>query len=255
MIWNAVGRKVSQWLSTADAPAGAPTMIVPPGAAIEHDARGRLCLRTPGNLVLQGSGSYGELESVNGSIRIEAGIRVEAAVVRCAEVCSVGGHLQAWKIVAKELQVEAGAEAAFVLRDTKVLSVDPKGRVLGNFVSEGELVGLFSRFAHEIRGLPATAKAAPLTAVLPSLDSGSARGVLSELVPLLEAARHGEDGSRGRILDELIRLTSANDRDTLRATWRVLFERLEPLGDPLERVKRRLEDVFEAAGSSLGGSE
>ncbi len=229
-------------------------MIVPPGAAIELDARGRLCLRTPGNLVLQGSGNYGELESVNGSIRVEAGIRVEAAVVRCAEVVSVGGHLQAWKIVAKELQVEAGAEAAFVLRDTKTLSVDPKGRVIGNFVSEGELVGLFTRFAHEIRGLPATAKAAPLAAVLPGADS-SQRPSLRELVPLLEAARHGEDGSRGRILDELIRLTSAEDRDTLRATWRVLLERLEPLGDALETVKRRLEDVFESRGSRLDGSE
>jgi hypothetical protein len=231
-------------------------MIVPPGAAIEHDARGRLCLRTPGNLVLQGSGTYGELESVNGSIRIEAGIRVEAAVVRCAEVCSVGGHLQAWKIVAKELQVEAGAEAAFVLRDTKALSVDPKGRVIGNFVSEGELVGLFSRFAHEIRGLPANAKAASLAAVLPTPDSGERpHRPLRELVPLLEAARHGEDGARGRILDELIRLTSAEDRDTLRATWRVLFERLEPLGDSLETVKLRLEDVFESRESRLGGSE
>jgi hypothetical protein len=34
-----------------------------------------------------------------------------------------------------------------------------------------------------------------------------------------------------------------------------LFERLEPLGDSLETVKLRLEDVFESRESRLGGSE
>ena len=49
----------------------APTMIIPRGTEIKIDGHGQLSIRSPGNLVLQNSGSYGSLESVAGSIRIE----------------------------------------------------------------------------------------------------------------------------------------------------------------------------------------
>jgi hypothetical protein len=60
------------------------TMIIPRGTEIEVDAHGQLSIRTPGNLVLQNSGSFATLESVHGSIRIEHGVEIEAATVRCA---------------------------------------------------------------------------------------------------------------------------------------------------------------------------
>ena len=55
-----------------------PTMIIPNGTEIQIDVHGQLSVRTPGNLVIQNSGHYGEIESVEGSIRIDANAEVEA---------------------------------------------------------------------------------------------------------------------------------------------------------------------------------
>ncbi len=60
--------------------AAAPTMIIPAGTEIEVDAHGQLSIRAPGNLVIQNSGSYGKLESIGGSIRIDQGVEVEAVL-------------------------------------------------------------------------------------------------------------------------------------------------------------------------------
>ena len=60
-------------MAREDAPSNAPTMIIPSGTQIQVDGGGQLSIRTPGNLVIQNSGSYGSLESVSGSIRIEPG--------------------------------------------------------------------------------------------------------------------------------------------------------------------------------------
>ena len=62
-----------------------PTMVIPEGTEIRLDESGQLSIRTTGNLVIQNSGSYGELESANGSIRIEEKVSVEALSVRAAE--------------------------------------------------------------------------------------------------------------------------------------------------------------------------
>lgn len=257
-MWRGVGRRLGRWLEPGPEPAaGAPTMIIPSGAVIERDDLGRLCVRAPGNLVLQSSGSYGELESVAGSIRIEAGVRIEATLVRCAGVCSVAGTLQAWRIVARELEVEAEAQAAFVLRDTRVLTVDPKGRVVGNFSSEGELVGLFSRFSSELRRLPQESSSRLAFPVFPAA-AGAVEPIEPEsadrlklLLPAVEAARSGEQGPRARILAELARLIDSADIEALRATWRVLFDRLEPLDEALERVRLELAALLDPDAAEL----
>ncbi|MEM9291830.1 MAG: hypothetical protein AAGD01_09125 [Acidobacteriota bacterium] len=46
-----------------------PTMIIPEGTEIEVDRHGQLSVRAPGNLVIQNSGHYGNLESVRGGGR------------------------------------------------------------------------------------------------------------------------------------------------------------------------------------------
>ncbi len=150
----------------------APTMIVPAGARIGVDPEGQLCIQSPGNLVLQNSGRYGTLESLHGSVRVERGVQVEAVTVRCAETCYVEGTLTAWKVVARSLQLEDGARANVVLQETQRLEVGRGARLVGNFSSERELFGFFSRFAHQVRSLPFGEARAEPAAELPA-NAGS----------------------------------------------------------------------------------
>lgn len=135
-------------------PETAPTMIIPSGTEIQIDVHGQLSVRTPGNLVIQNSGHYGELESVNGSIRIEAPAEVEAVSVSCAETCYVQGSLTSWKVKAKSIQLEESAQARIVLQETDSIEIGKNAQLVGNFSSEKELFLLFSRFAQQLRSLP-----------------------------------------------------------------------------------------------------
>ena len=133
---------------------GSPTMIIPNGTHIRVDAHGQLSIRTPGNLVIQNSGSYADLESVSGSIRIEPNVQVEAVNVRCSETCYVQGSLTAWQVVAKNLHLDGEAEAHILMQQTEGMEVGRQARLVGNFHSEKELFLLFSRFARQVRSLP-----------------------------------------------------------------------------------------------------
>ena len=108
--------------------------------------------RQPGAAEL---GAYGVLESVSGSIRVEPSVHVEAVTVRCADTCFVQGRLTAWRVVARTLHVDGDAEAHVVMQETEHLEVGRNGRLVGNFRSEKELFGLFSRFSQHVRALPA----------------------------------------------------------------------------------------------------
>jgi hypothetical protein len=132
----------------------APTMIIPRGTDIEVDSHGQLSIRAPGNLVIQNSGSYGNLESLSGSIRIDREVEVEAVSVRCADACFVQGSLTAWKVTAKSLLLEDTARANIVLQETERLEIGRDARLVGNFSSEKDLFLLFSRFARQVRSLP-----------------------------------------------------------------------------------------------------
>jgi hypothetical protein len=129
-------------------------MIIPSGTDIHVDVHGQLSIRTPGNLVIQDSGSFSTLESVNGSIRIESEAQVEAVTVRCAETCYVEGSLTAWRVKAQSIQLEESAKANIVFQEAERLEVGQNARLVGNFSTEKELFLLFSRFANELRSLP-----------------------------------------------------------------------------------------------------
>ena len=131
-----------------------PTMIIPSGTEIQIDVHGQLSVRTPGNLVIQNSGHYGEIESVHGSIRIEANAEVEAVSVKCAETCYVQGSLTSWKVKAKTINLEEKAQARVVLQETDAVEIGKNAKLVGNFSSEKELFLLFSRFAQQLRSLP-----------------------------------------------------------------------------------------------------
>ncbi|HSS48387.1 MAG TPA: hypothetical protein VLX28_05520, partial [Thermoanaerobaculia bacterium] len=212
-----------------------------------------------GNLVVQNSGKYGTLESLGGSIRIDRGVEVEAVTVRCSDTCYVQGFLTAWKVNARSLQLEESARAHVVLQETERLEIGRDARLVGNFASEGELLGLFSRFAHQVRSIPflfdRKAPAGELKEAPP------ARPPAEKLVqgrqfpppppepspaelpePLLfalvllerESERRIHPGASQRALDELIKLLQEQDLETLGLTYKTLFGRIaEPREDAL----------------------
>jgi hypothetical protein len=237
----------------------APTMIIPRGTKIEMDPDGHLSIRSPGNLVVQNSGKYGTLESLGGSIRIDRGAEVEATTVRCAETCYVQGFLTAWKVDARALHLEDHARAHVVLQETERLEIGRDARLVGNFATEKELFGLFSRFAHQVRSLPFFFERKGEPAGLPGrqatdidiqpVEAAPVPPPLSEFPePLLfarillerESERRLHPAAAQRALDELIKLLQEQDLETLSFTYRTLFSRV---AEPREDVRRATELV------------
>jgi hypothetical protein len=254
-------------------------MIIPRGTEIEIDAHGQLSVRTPGNLVIQNSGHYGEIESVNGSIRIEANAEVEAVSLRCAETCYVQGSLTSWKVKAKAIHLEDGAQARIVLQETEAIEIGRGANLVGNFGSEKELFLLFSRFAQQLRSLPFyfdrkapfedAASLADATEAPPAVAVGPAP-VPAHVVdvdplpsPVLEAGRELPDQlffalvlleresknesygtSSVRVLGELVKLLKNRDVDTLRHTRKTLFSRIVDPADDVGRAEELIERFF-----------
>ncbi len=256
------------------------TMIIPSGTEIEVDAHGQLSIRTPGNLVLQNSGAFGTLESVHGSIRIERGVEIEAATVRCADACYVQGSLTAWKVIARTLHLEDTAEAHIVLQETESLDVGRGARLVGNFHSEDELFLLFSRFADQVRSLPiySSRRRTPRPASLggdaemvqalaegstgedepEAADVGGRRedhpgpgaNVLPEALSFAHALLEREVGgtelgrSSQRVLRELVKLLDEGDVETLRHVHRTLFGRITEPTDNVRKAEWLVQDHF-----------
>lgn len=254
----------------------APTMIIPRGTQIEMDAEGHLTIRSPGNLVVQNSGKYGTLESLGGSIRIDRGVEVEATTVRCAETCYVQGFLTAWKVMARSLQLEDHARAHVVLQETERLEIGRDARLVGNFSSEKELFGLFSRFAQQVRSLPFFFERRHAPASLPERGPGHidvlgaavvpeaapepasppSQAPLSEFPePLLfarillerESERRLHNSTSQRALDELIKLLQEQDLETLAFTWRTLFGRIAEPREDARRAQELVRQYYTAA--------
>jgi hypothetical protein len=258
---------------------GSPTMIIPSGTEIQIDVHGQLSVRTPGNLVIQNSGHYGEIESVHGSIRIEANAEVEAVSVKCAEICYVQGSLTSWKVKAKSINLEEKAQARVVLQETDSIEIGKNAKLVGNFSSEKELFLLFSRFAQQLKSLPfyfdrkapipgqlhASSQgsggetAAPAAELLPpgrvEVSTVSSRGLEASkelpdqlffsLVLLEREARNEAYGSNSiRVLEELVKLLRERDLETLRHTHRTLFERVVEPSDDLRRARELIETHF-----------
>lgn len=254
----------------------APTMIIPRGLRIEIDPEGQLSIHAPGNLVVQNSGKYGTLESTGGSIRIDRGVEVEAVTVRCSDTCYVQGFLTAWKVNARSLHLEESARAHVVIQETERLEIGRDARLVGNFASEKELVGLFSRFAHQVRSIPflfdRKAPAGELNEAPPGPPERTQKLVQglqfpppppepspAELPePLLfalvllerESERRIHPGASQRALDELVKLLQQQDLETLGLTYKTLFGRIaEPREDAL-RAQNLVRQQFtgEVAG-------
>jgi hypothetical protein len=237
------------------------TMIIPRGADIQVDGHGQLTIRTPGNLVLESSGSFRTLESQHGSIRIEAQAQVEAVEVRCAGTCYIEGALTAWRVAAKEIHLQDTARANIVLQEAGRLEIGRGARLVGNFESEKELFLLLSRFARQIRSLPlfGQADAEPPRELAgerlearvvesPEPAAAEAGDPLFFALVLLERefARSAYGPGSQRALEELIKLLREPDLETLSLTYRGLFRRVV---DPGPDVRRAFDLVSGALGS------
>jgi hypothetical protein len=109
-----------------------PTMIIPRGTDIRVNDRGQLSIKTPGNLVIQNSGIYSELESTNGSIRIEENVVVEAVSIKAAQACFIQGTVTAWRVHAKRITLEDRAKAFIMLQESDSLELSKSSRLVGN---------------------------------------------------------------------------------------------------------------------------
>ena len=259
----------------------APTMIIPSGTEISIDVHGQLSIRTPGNLVIQNSGHYGEIESTSGSIRVEANAEVEAVSVRCAGVCYVQGSLTSWKVKAQSIQLEEKAQARIVLQETESLEIGKNAQLVGNFSSEKELFLLFSRFTRQLRSMPfyfdrqaapqlelpqnvemakedtAAEPAAPEAATAVKVDDSPLTSRVLEtgkelpdhlffaLVLLEREARNEAYGTTSvRVLEELVKLLRSRDFAALQHTYRTLFDRIVEPGDDTRRARDLIERYF-----------
>lgn len=247
-------------MSRSPAESSAPALLIPQGTRIEMDAEGQLSISAPGNLIVQNSGKYGTLESVGGSIRIDRGVEVEAVTVRCAGTCFVQGFLTAWKVSARSLNLAESARAHVVLQETQKLEIGKNARLVGNFASEREMIGLLARFAQQVRSLPffLERKSAPAAGLLTKLDETidllpSAKPAAELPEPLLlamvllesEAEHHHPPPSR-RAIEEMVKLLRGQDLETLRHTWRLLFSRIAEPGEHARRARELVEEHHEA---------
>ena len=140
--------------SNAADQANFPTMIIPRGTEIRVNASGQLSIKTPGNLVIQNSGTYSEIESTNGSIRIEENVTVEAVSIRAGQACFIQGTLTAWRVHAKRITLEERAKAFIMLQESEHLEMAKNARLVGNFSNEKELFFMMGKFSPQLKELP-----------------------------------------------------------------------------------------------------
>jgi len=244
-----------------------PTMIIPKGTDISVNEHGQLSIRTPGNLVIQNSGVYSVIESGNGSVRIDPEVKVEAVSVQAADSCFVAGQLTAWRVRARTITLERGAQANIMLQESESLDLDRNARLVGNFASEKELYLMLGRFSRELRDLPngifasddSAARIAPGDAIsakdavgaqtltAPGSEgeaSPTRRQEESEVMSLVrvilerEIARVGSEGVGREPLENLLELIRAKDRTRLRERYRYLISQV---GNPTEELERARE--------------
>jgi hypothetical protein len=141
-------------MSAAADQANFPTMIIPRGTEIKVNAHGQLSIKTPGNLVIQNSGVYSEIESTNGSIRIEENVTVEAVSIRAGQACFIQGTLTAWRVHAKRIALEDRARAFIMLQESEHLELAKSARLVGNFANEKELFFMMGKFSPQLKELP-----------------------------------------------------------------------------------------------------
>lgn len=235
-----------------------PTMIIPKGTEIRLNPQGQLSIKTPGNLVIQNSGNYSELESTNGSIRIEENVHVEAISVKAAQACFIQGTLTAWRVHAKKIALEDRAKANIMLQESEQLELAKSSRLVGNFANEKEIYLLLAKFTHQLKALPANMDLHSPAEISHGRDAGDqthphvvaaapapqpARvaalpDALQQALSALEGelSRSSSDGDR-RAAESLREVTFALREHDLQRVQLIYREAFSEIGSPTEAVR------------------
>ena len=248
-------------MSTAADQANFPTMIIPRGTEIRVNTHGQLSIKTPGNLVIQNSGVYSEIESTNGSIRIEENVTVEAVSIRAGQACFIQGTLTAWKVHAKRITLEDRARAFIMLQESEVLEMSKTARLVGNFSNEKELFFMMGKFSPQLKELPGAVEMAPHPQISESPKPSTVKIPAMPANPAGPATSDDELRSAQVILErELVRPDlSARETEALRevlyglrernaarvaSIWRDAFAEVRTPTDGLRQAHDHLERYF-----------
>ena len=251
-------------MSAAGDQANFPTMIIPRGTEIRVNTHGQLSIKTPGNLVIQNSGIYSEIESTNGSIRIEENVNVEAVSIRAGQACFIQGTLTAWKVHAKKITLEDRARAFIMLQESEHLEMSRTARLVGNFANEKELFFMMGKFSPQLKELPGsvdmgggpreiaeprptTMKVAAVTSsttppAAPAQEEDHLRA--AQMALERELARNDVSGPEAEALREV--LVGLRERNAQRVglTWREAFAEVHSPSIDVRQAYDHLEKYF-----------
>jgi hypothetical protein len=235
-----------------------PTMIIPRGTEIRVNAHGQLSIKTPGNLVIQNSGIYSEIESTNGSIRIEENVTVEAVSIRAGQSCFIQGTLTAWRVHAKRISLEDRARAFIMLQESEHLELAKTARLVGNFSNEKELYLMMGKFSPQLKELPGamdmggTSSDRPTTARIPALtqtqsvapppEDDRLRGAQTLLER--EVARPELAGAAADALREVLFGLRERNLQRVRLIWREAFAEVTSPSENLRQAYDLLEQAL-----------
>jgi hypothetical protein len=244
-------------MSAATDQANFPTMIIPRGTEIRVNAHGQLSIKTPGNLVIQNSGVYSEIESTNGSIRIEENVTVEAVSIRAGQACFIQGTLTAWRVHAKRIALEDRARAFIMLQESEHLELAKTARLVGNFSNEKELFFMMGKFSPQLKELPGavdmtgdrptTMKIPAMTMnITPQQPSTGAEEDLRIAQSLLERVMGRADlpPAEAEALREVLFGLRERNMQRVGNIWRDAFAEVTTSDDALRQAQAHLESYF-----------
>jgi hypothetical protein len=230
-----------------------PTMIIPKGTEIRVNAQGQLSIKTPGNLVIQNSGVYSELESTTGSIRIEENVTVEAVSIRAAQACFIQGTVTAWRVHAKRIALEDKAKAFIMLQESEQLEISRNSRLVGNFASEKELFLMMGKFSGQLKELPGAVDMhapAGLADVRPTASIPAARPEDTEHLRAAQALLERElvrtdlGPQEGEALREVLYALRERNLQRIGSVYRDAFAELHSPSENLREAYEHLEQFF-----------
>ncbi|MBK5259698.1 MAG: hypothetical protein JJE51_08895 [Thermoanaerobaculia bacterium] len=224
-------------------------MIIPRGTEIKLNSHGQLSIKTPGNLVIQNSGNYSEIESTNGSIRIEENVTVEAVSVRAGQACFIQGTLTAWKVHAKKITLEDRAKAFIMLQESESLELSKSARLVGNFANEKELFLMMGKFTGQLKELPGTVdmgSPTPLaegrTPQIATSDADHLRAAQSLLER--EVARPDLSPQESEAVREVLYALRERNLQRVSLVFRDAFRELRTPSEGIRRAQEHLEKHF-----------
>ena len=239
-------------MSGAADQANFPTMIIPRGTEIRVNHQGQPSIRTPGNLVIQNSGNYSEIESINGSIRIEENVTVEAVSIRAGQACFIQGTLTAWKVHAKRISLEDKAKAFIMLQESEHLELSRSARLVGNFANEKELYFMMGKFTPQLKELPGgmemgashTIESRPAASIAAPREDMSEHLRAAQLLLEREIARTDLAPSESEALREVLYALRERNLSRVGSIYRDAVSEMKTQSDGVKQAFEHLERYF-----------